>query len=128
MGKDGSLAGSFCSEAVLADRKPLIWRFHMMRRLIALLSLAAIHLPAQYMAQFLPPPVDQPGLPSTDAFALNNMGQVFGRAINSNGTSRAPALWTGGVGKTLVVPAGCVWGDGTGVHFVNDSGIIVAWA
>ena len=80
----------------------------------------------QYTAQFLPPPTDQPALVGTDAYALNNVGQVLGRAITLTGTSRAPVLWTAGVGQTLPVPARYAWVDEPLMSFINDSGVAVS--
>jgi hypothetical protein len=87
-------------------------------QVIGVLVLSVTNLAAQYTAQFLPPPVDQPAL---------NMGQVFGRAIN-NTSARAPVLWTNGVGMTLPVPAGYHWDDSGGsTNFaLNDSGTVAA--
>lgn len=89
-------------------------------------SAQTANLPTQYTAQFLPPPMDQPELTGTDAYALNKVGQVFGRAVAPGGASRAPVLWTGGIGQTLPVPTGYSWYDDPPYSFINDSGIIVS--
>jgi len=92
--------------------------------LIGLTLLSVTNLSAQYVAQFLPPPPDLPGY--TDAYALNNNGQVFGRAGVISPPARGPVLWTDGIPADLPVPSGYHWADIAGVHFINDSGTVVS--
>jgi hypothetical protein len=59
---------------------------------------------AQYTAQTLDPPSGVAANASTQAYAINNRGQVFGFAFEAN--ARVPVLWTNGVPARLPVPAG----------------------
>ena len=76
-----------------------------------------------YTAELLPPPADVPGY-ATEAYALNNRGQVFGRAVSI--AARGPVLWTDGIPAWLPVPNGHHWYDDVGVHFINSSGDVVS--
>ena len=96
-----------------------------MTKTIGCLILMPAALLAQYTSQRLLPPVDQPSLTITTAYALNNMGQVYGRAIAPGGGPRAPVLWTGGVGTTLPIPSGYHWYDSNSLA-INDSGTVAA--
>jgi uncharacterized repeat protein (TIGR01451 family) len=81
---------------------------------------------AQYTWQNLPPPAGLPPGLYTTPYALNNLGQVFGRHFwGGPSPDRWPVLWTNAVPTALPVPAGYNWLD-TGGGFVNDQGVAVS--
>jgi hypothetical protein len=94
--------------------------------------IAAAHAAAAqpYNAQILLPPSEfsQP-VASTNGYAMNESGQVFGEAIlNNNGHNDdyRPVLWTDGVGAALPIPNGYYWDSALGYQFVNNSGLVVS--
>jgi hypothetical protein len=83
---------------------------------------------AQYNAQILLPPAEfsQPGA-LTNAFAMNESGQVLGEVTLFN-NDRRPVVWTDGVGVALPIPDGYYWFGGfepSGYQFINNSGLVV---
>lgn len=101
-----------------------------MLRLSVLIGLSTATLPAQYIVQVLSAPVDQPTYTTITPYALNNMGQVYGRALlpGVSGGPRVPVLWTNDVGHSLPIPAGYTWHDGGagGNLALNESGVVAA--
>jgi uncharacterized repeat protein (TIGR01451 family) len=92
--------------------------------LVSSFGLAGAVQAAQYTWQSLPPPPELPPSLFTTPYALNNVGQVFGRDVE-NGPGRWPVLWTNAVGVTLPIPAGYGWVD-TGGGLLNDAGVAVS--
>ncbi len=105
----------------------------MKRTVVRLVTCVAVLAPlgwAQYTASSLGAPVDLPTYTTITAYALNNLGQVYGRAVlpGFSGGPRVPVLWTNGVGHSLPIPPGFTWSDGGagGNLALNDAGVVAA--
>src|SRR6266436_6258790 len=97
-----------------------------MNKLLNLVALTVLTLPAQYTAQYLPTPTSGQPPGGTSPYALNNKGQVFGRNFwGGPGVNRGPVLWTNALPVALPVPAGYHWYDSS-LNFLNDAGVALS--